>query len=130
MGNPNSSGGNENSIPPQVLAEFIEIAHSVSAIYSQIIAKVEPQVLRVIETNNKDVIVIENLLDQLLDVCDDDQALRLFRLLCRHYWGISQVNTAIYIDGYRTMWETKASATEASKSPICKAETVCVTVER
>ena len=106
MPNPNSdtTGGNENSIPPQVLAEFIEIAHSVSDIYAQIIARVEPQVLRVIETNNRDIVVIESLLDQLLDVCDDDQALELFRSLCRHYWGISQVNTAIYIDGYRSMW--------------------------
>ena len=106
MTNPNlgTTGGGENSIPPQVLAEFIEIAHSVSEIYAQIIARVEPQVLRVIETDNRDVVVIENLLDQLLDVCDDDQALRLYRLLCRHYCAISPTNTVVYINAYRSMW--------------------------
>ena len=106
MTTPNSdaSGWSENSIPPQVLAEFIEIAHSVSEIYEQVIATVEPQVLRVIETNNRDVVGIESLLDQLLDVCDDDQALRLYRLLCRHYWAISPTNTVFYINAYRSMW--------------------------
>ena len=102
--NLDTTGGNENSIPPHVLAEFIEIAHSVSEIYAQIIARVEPQVLRVIETDNRNVVVIENLLDQLLDVCDDDQALRLYRLLCRHYWAISPTNTVFYINAYRSMW--------------------------
>ena len=100
----NRDAATSKSIPPEVLAEFVEIAHSVSEIYSEIIAKVEPQVLRAIETNEQNVAVIESLLDQLLDICDDDQALRLYRLLCRHYWTISQTNTVFYINAYRSMW--------------------------
>ena len=100
----NRDAATSESIPPQVLAEFVEIAHSVSEIYSEIIGKVEPQVLRAIETDERDVAVIESLLDQLLDICDDEQALRLYRSLCRHYWTISQTNTVFYINAYRSMW--------------------------
>jgi len=102
MNNPDADYS--NSIPPQVLSEFVEIARSVSEAYSEIIAKVEPQVLRAIETNEEDVVIIESLLDQLLDICDDDQALKFYRLLCRHYWTISQANTVFYINAYRSMW--------------------------
>ena len=100
----NRDAATSKSIPPQVLAEFVEIAHSVSEIYSEIIGKVEPQVLRAIETDERDFAVIESLLDQLLDICDDDQALKLYRLLCRHYWTISPTNTVFYINAYRSMW--------------------------
>lgn len=108
--------GDGGSLPPEFLAEMIAIAHSVSDIYETIIASVEPQVIRVIATNCQDVAVIEQLLDQLLDVCDDKQALNLFRNLCRHYWPISPTNTAIYIDAYRSMWDTNDTA-EANHEP-------------
>ena len=102
--NSDSNETKPGEIPPHVLEGLTSIAKSVSAAYSQLIASLEPQVLWVIHASNKDVAVIESLLDQLLDICDDDQALRLYRLLCRHYWTISQTNTVFYINAYRSMW--------------------------
>ena len=79
-------------------------AHSVSALHEQIVVSLEPQVLRVVRARSTDVELIESLLDQLLAICDDEQALRLYRLLCRHYWTISQTNAVFYINAYRSMW--------------------------
>ena len=106
MTNPNSDTNETKpgEIPPHVLEGLANIANSVSAAYSQLITSLEPQVLRVIHANNTDIELIESLLDQLLVICDDDQALRLYRLLCRHYWTISQTNTVFYINAYRSMW--------------------------
>jgi len=89
----------------QFVAELTAVGHSVSAMYEGIIVSLEPQVQRVIEAGSKDVFEIEHLLDQLLDVCDDERALSLYRSLCRHYWTISQTNTAFYVNAYRSMWE-------------------------
>ena len=106
MTNPNSDTNETKpgEIPPHLLDGLANIAKSVSAAYSQLITSLELQVLRVIHVNNTDVELIESLLDQLLDICDDDQALTLYRLLCRHYWTISQTNTVFYINAYRSMW--------------------------
>ena len=106
MTNPNSDTNETKpgEIPPHLLDGLTSIAKSVSTAYSQLIASLEPQVLRLIHANNTDVDFIESLLDQLLDICDDDQALRLYRLLCRHYWTISQTDTVFYINAYRSMW--------------------------
>ena len=93
-------------IPPHLLEGLTGIANSVSTVYSQLVASLEPQVLRLIHAHNTDVELIESLLDQLLDICDDEQALRLYRLLCRHYWTISQTNTVCYINAYRSMWRS------------------------
>ena len=100
---PNDKNGMERYA--QFLSDVTTIAHSVSALYGQIIVSLEPQVRRLINAESKDVCQIEALLDQLLDVCDDEGALRLYRALCSHYWTISQTNTAFYIDAYRSMWE-------------------------
>ena len=96
-----------NQIDRQFLENMKVIAQSVSAIYERTIALLEPQVSSLIQIGSTDVGQIESLLDQLLDVCDDERALRLFRQLCRHYWTISPHNTAIYIQGYRSMWEAE-----------------------
>ena len=74
MTNPNSDTNETKpgQIPPHLLDGLTSIAKSVSTAYSQLIASLEPQVLRLIHANNTDVDFIESLLDQLLDICDDD----------------------------------------------------------
>lgn len=99
------SDPNDNERLTQFLADVTAVAHSVSALHNQIILSLEPQVEQVVETKSEDVAEIESLLDQLLDVCDNERALRLYRTLCRHYWTISQTNTAFYVNAYRSMWE-------------------------
>lgn len=59
----------------------------------------------VIKNNIKDSKVIENILDNLLDICEDEEALLLFRKVCRYYYTINPMATADYINFYRKMYE-------------------------
>lgn len=97
--------------------EVTTIAQSVSRLYEQLITLLEPEVNQLLKVNSGDVFQIERLLDQLLDVADDQRALRLYRRLCRHYFTISPTNTAIYIDAYRSMWGPSSLA-EQNHEPL------------
>ena len=53
----------------------------------------------------KDCARIEGILDRLLDVAFDDEILKIYRKLCRHYWFINPEATAFYVQSYREMWD-------------------------
>ena len=61
----------------------------------------------VIATRSRDVRQIEHTLDGLLDFCGHEQALLLYRRLCRHYFDIDPAATADYINAYRELWDSE-----------------------
>lgn len=61
---------------------------------------VKPEVEYILNHKIKDANRIENALDRLFDYLDDDDALLLYRKLCRHYWFIDKEATKDYIQFY------------------------------
>lgn len=55
----------------------------------------------VIENNIKDESRIEMILDNLLELCEDEKALLLYRKVCRYYYSISPIATVDYINFYK-----------------------------
>ena len=50
---------------------------------------------------------VEHTLDAMLDFCADDTFLKLFKELCRHYYGIYPKLIADQINVYREVWDTE-----------------------
>lgn len=62
-----------------------------------------------IQTNCRDSMRIERLLDGILDFCFDADMLQLYKKLCRYYFNIDVVATVSYITFYREMWDSENS---------------------
>lgn len=63
----------------------------------------KPNVEDLIKGQTKDRNIIERQLDHLLDHCDNEKVVKLFKKLCRHYWEIDASATAEYIWFYKEM---------------------------
>jgi hypothetical protein len=94
--------------------DYDTLLHSVSAIAEQMqglqaiaVAHYTPVVETIIATRSHDVRQIEQTLDGLLDFCGHEQALLLYRRLCRHYFDIDPAATASYINAYRELWDSE-----------------------
>ncbi len=64
-----------------------------------------PVVEAIVRSRCQDARHIEQTLDGLLDFCFDSEALRLYRQLCRYYYGLDPAATASYVQTYREMWD-------------------------
>ena len=64
-----------------------------------------PLVESLLRGASRDVGQIEWPLDGLLGFCFDDQALDLYRRLCRHHLTVDPEATAAYVHAYRGMWD-------------------------
>jgi len=64
-----------------------------------------PEVEVIIKTKCRNEQQIERLLDKLLDLCSSDEALPLFKKLCRYYYSINPQVPVNYVDFYREMWD-------------------------
>ncbi len=69
-------------------------------------AQYTPVVETLIAAGSRDSRQIEQTLDGLLDFCGHAPTLHIYRRLCRHYFDIDPVATAIYINAYREMWDS------------------------
>jgi len=94
--------------------DYDKLLRSVSAIAEQmrglqaiVVAQYTPVVGTIIATRSRDVRQIEQTLDGLLDFCGHEQALLLYRRLCRHYFDIDPAATAGYINAYRELWDSE-----------------------
>lgn len=94
--------------------DYDKLLRSVSAIAEQmrglqaiVVAQYTPVVETIIATRSRDVRQIEQTLDGLLDFCGHEQALLLYRRLCRHYFDIDPAATAGYINAYRELWDSE-----------------------
>jgi hypothetical protein len=63
-----------------------------------------------IRTQSQDTLEIERTLDGLIDFCFDPGILRLYKKLCRHYYGIDPAGTSYYVHAYREMWDADSKA--------------------
>jgi hypothetical protein len=61
----------------------------------------------IIRGESRDANRIERLLDGMLGFCFDGDMLRLYKRLCRYYFGINPQATAFYVHAYREMWDNK-----------------------
>ena len=62
------------------------------------------------DEDSRDVRAIERTLDGLLDFGFDQEALRLYRRLCRHYFAFGPAAAAEYVAYYREMWDSEPGA--------------------
>lgn len=58
----------------------------------------------ILRTGSRDAAHIERMLDGLLDFCDHELVLSMYRQLCRHYWSINPTATTNYVHAYRDRW--------------------------
>ena len=94
------------------------LAKSVQALHQQAVREYTPLVEAIVGSGSRDIYDIEHTLDGLLDFCDYEPALLLYKRLCRHYWETDPVATASYVYAYRDLWD--ADKDEESK-PVSKA---------
>lgn len=67
------------------------------------------EVEAILQSQCRDPRRIERLLDGMLDFCFDEEMLRWYKKLCRHYFEIDPAVTASYIYAYRDMWDDEGS---------------------
>jgi hypothetical protein len=83
------------------------IADQMQELQAAAVAQYTPVVEAIIATRSRDVRQIEHTVDGLLDFCDHEQALLLYRRLCRHHFDIDPAATAGYINAYRDLWDSE-----------------------
>lgn len=98
----------EALIDPARMDELVDairpLVESLRALHAQAVALYTPEVDAIIASRSRDRRRIERALDQILSVCADDEALALFKRLCRYYWDIDPAATADYVYAYRDMF--------------------------
>ena len=67
------------------------------------------EVESILNEKTRDAARIAHCLDGLLDFCFNDEALALYKKLCRYYYDIDPVATASYVNAYRDMWDSPLS---------------------
>ncbi len=85
--------------------EIDSIADRLSVITKQSLKVYTVKVDDVIQNNLKNEQDVERILDGLLDICFDDEALVLFKRMCRYYLSINPHATRDYINYYKDMYE-------------------------
>jgi hypothetical protein len=93
-----------------VTPELRELAASLPGLARRAVDAYAPIVEGIGRAGSTDVERIEHTLDGLLGFCFDPEALRLFKVLCRHYWAFDPVATAFHIQAYREMWDSEPEA--------------------
>jgi hypothetical protein len=117
----NSKGERKNGIKRRALPRFSDAAKDIEPLIFELAAQIQglnhraeveytPLVQDIIRSRSRDVRLIEQTLDGLLDFCGYDPVLQLYRRLCRHYWDIDPVATASYVGFYREMWDSETGA--------------------
>lgn len=84
-----------------------DLVQSLAVITRQAVREYAALVNGIVDEQSTDVRHIERTLDGLLDFAFDPEALRLYRKLCRHYYGIDPAATACYVRAYRDMWNSE-----------------------
>ncbi|HBA72851.1 MAG: hypothetical protein A2X82_01070 [Geobacteraceae bacterium GWC2_55_20] len=95
-----------------LLQSISAIAEQMQGVQAIAVAQYTPVVETIIATRSRDVRQIEQTLDGLLDFCGHEQALLLYRRLCRHYFDIDPAATADYINAYRELWDSEPYVNE------------------
>lgn len=94
-----------------LLATVAGIVDGLRSVHANAVAAYRPEVDDIILMRSRDVDRIEHTLDGLLSFCGDDQALALFKRLCRYYWDIDPEATARQVLAYREWFDSEGAAT-------------------
>ncbi len=86
------------------------IASSLHAINQKAVTEYTPVVETILRSPIPDTRQIERTLDDLLDFCGYEPALRLYKKLCRYYFDINPTATVEYIEAYRELWDSDQKA--------------------
>lgn len=84
----------------------------------QTLAVYAPEVEQIVRLKIKDCARIEGILDRLLDVAFDDDVLKIYKKLCRHYYFINPKASVFYVQSYREMWDEESFEPEADQNSI------------
>jgi hypothetical protein len=87
-------------------------------VQTRAVALYTPEVNAILRSRSRDTRRIEHTLDHLLAFCGDDDALALFKRLCRYYWDIDPAATAAHIYRYRDWFDDEpgvAAGSDGSK---------------
>lgn len=87
-----------------------EIARAGRRLARQAEKQYAPGVEDILRTRCRDSRRIEHLLDGMLDFGFDTAMVRLYKKLCRYYFGIDPKATASYVYAYRDMWGEEGQA--------------------
>ena len=82
----------------------------------QTLAVYAPDVEQIVRFKIRNHARIEGILDRLLDVAFDDDVLKIYKKLCRHYYFINPKATAFYVQSYREMWDEESFKIEADQN--------------
>ena len=105
---------NEQNVDVKFTQEIGGMIKQIQELTKEAVSLVEPDVNYIIRNNITDRKQIEALLDRLLDYAGmDDNALLLFRRLCRHYYFINPRGTAEYVYSYRDMYDSEDDDSKA-----------------
>lgn len=84
-----------------------ELGQSLAVLTRRAVREYAALVDALVQEQSADFRHIERTLDGLLDFAFDPQALRLYKKLCRHYYGIDPAAAAYYVHAYRDMWDSE-----------------------
>ena len=88
---------------------IFKLAEQVKAIQDQLViqtlAVYEPEVNEILRLNIKNKARIERALDNLLEIAFDEKALKLYKMLCRHFYFIDAHAAVFYVQSYREVWD-------------------------
>lgn len=86
-------------------AELCSLISQAMLITNSIYDRLKIEVDSILNSAIKDQAKIENILEQLLNICDRDDATALYKKLCKYYYYINPEVTARYIYLYRDIWD-------------------------
>lgn len=81
--------------------ELVVLVRRVQALKRQAVREYRPVVDAILLSGNRDAAHIERTLDGMLDFCDHEPMLALYKALCRHFWAVDPEATARHVQAYR-----------------------------
>lgn len=93
---------------PYNFEPIFALAKSLQDVHRQAVQLYTPEVDAIVRSRSRDIRRIEQTLDSLLSFCSHDDAVVVYKKLCRFYFDIDPVATADYVNAYRDLWDVGA----------------------
>lgn len=81
--------------------ELVVLVRRVQALKRQAVREYRPVVDAILRSGNRDAAHTERTLDGMLEFCDHEPMLALYKALCRHFWAVDPEATARHVQTYR-----------------------------
>lgn len=107
----------ENAHAEALFAAVSEIVAGFDDLHARALDVYRPVVHDILRARSRDIDHIEHTLDGLLVFCGHDEALALFKQLCRYYWDIDPVATARQVYAFREWFDSELQATAQLPEP-------------